>query len=70
MSTQLQSIHFYRAGERVRHWGGREGSVVESLTLWATIRWDDGATEEVEQLDPAIAVTDRVFGGSTAVDED
>jgi hypothetical protein len=56
---QLESAHFMRTGDLVRHAGGRTGSVVEAMTLWATIRWDDGSQEEVEQLDPMIAVVER-----------
>ena len=57
---QLESAHYMRAGDLVRHDGGRTGSVVEAMTLWATVRWDDGGPdEEVEQLDPRIVVVER-----------
>jgi hypothetical protein len=57
---QLESAHYMRRGDQVRHAGGRTGTVVESMALWATVRWDDdGREEEVEQLDPQILVTER-----------
>lgn len=57
---QLESAHFMRSGDLVRHAGGRTGTVVEAMTLWATVRWDDdGRQEEVEQLDPLIVVVER-----------
>jgi hypothetical protein len=59
-SMQLESAHYMRTGDLVRHDGGRTGTVTEAMTLWATVRWDDGgADEEVEQLDPRIVVTER-----------
>ena len=57
---QLESAHYLRRGDLVRHAGGRTGTVTESLALWATVRWDDdGREEEVEQLDSMILVTER-----------
>jgi hypothetical protein len=57
---QLESAHYMRTGDLVRHDSGRTGTVVEAMTLWATVRWDDdGADEEVEQLDRRIVVTER-----------
>jgi hypothetical protein len=57
---QLESAHYLRMGDLVRHDGGRTGSVVESMTLYARVRWDDdGREEEVDQLDPMITVTER-----------
>jgi hypothetical protein len=56
---QLESAHYLRTGDLVRHAGGRTGSVVEAMTLWATVRWDDGSEQEVEQLDPMIVVVER-----------
>lgn len=57
---QLESAHYMRRGDLVRHAGGRTGEVVEAFALWATVRWDDDfREEEVEQLDPMILVTDR-----------
>jgi hypothetical protein len=58
-TMQLESAHFMRTGDLVRHDGGRTGSVVDAMTLWATVRWDDGVQEEVEQLDPRIVVVER-----------
>ena len=59
VEMQLESAHYLRTGDLVRHSGGRTGSVVEAMTLWATVRWDDGTQEEVEQLDPQIVVVER-----------
>lgn len=57
---QLESAHFMRTGDLVRHDGGRTGSVVEALALYARVRWDDGdGDEEVDQLDPMITVVER-----------
>jgi hypothetical protein len=56
---QLESAHFMRTGDLVRHDGGRTGSVIEALALYARVRWDDGGEEEVDQLDPMITVTER-----------
>lgn len=57
---QLESAHFLRSGDLVRHDGGRTGSVVEAMALYARVRWDDdGAEEEVDQLDPMITVMER-----------
>ena len=56
---QLESAHFMRTGDVVRHATGNEGSVVDALTLYATVRWDDGRQEEVDQLDPQILVIER-----------
>lgn len=59
MSAQLESSHFYRSGDLVQHVAGSAGSVLESYALYAVVRWDDGREEEVDQLDPAITVTER-----------
>jgi hypothetical protein len=59
VSAQLESIHFYRSGDLVEHVTGAAGSVVEAYALYAVVRWDDGREEEVDQLDPAITVTER-----------
>ena len=56
---QLESAHFLRRGDLVRHAAGREGSVVDAMALYAVVRWDDGTQDEVEQLDPLIMVTER-----------
>jgi hypothetical protein len=59
MSLQLESRHFYRAGDLVQHRRGDLGEVADAQTLYATIRWADGAMEEVDQFDPAIIVLER-----------
>ena len=57
---QLESAHYLRTGDLVRHDGGYTGSVLEALALYARVRWDDdGREEEVDQLDPKITVTER-----------
>lgn len=59
MSVQLESRHFFMARDTVQHLSGRVGTVVESLALYAVIRWEDGREEEVDQLDPSITVVER-----------
>ncbi len=56
---QLESAHFLRRGDLVRHAAGHEGTVVDAMALYAVVRWDDGTQDEVEQLDPQILVTER-----------
>lgn len=57
---QLESAHYMRTGDLVRHDGGRTGTVVEALALYARVRWDEEVgEEEVDQLDPRITVTER-----------
>lgn len=56
---QLESAHFLRTGDEVRHTDGRTGRVLQSMTLFAVVRWDEGAEEEVEQLDPRVMVSER-----------
>jgi hypothetical protein len=38
---------------------GRVGTVVEVRSLYATIAWEDGAREEVDQFDPRVLVIQR-----------
>ena len=59
MSTQLESRHFLKPGDIVQHLTGRTGTVRESFALYAVVRWEDGRDEEVDQLDPAVFVTER-----------
>lgn len=56
---QLESAHFLRTGDEVRHTDGRIGRVLQSMTLFAVVRWEEGAEEEVEQLDPRVMVSER-----------
>jgi hypothetical protein len=57
---QLESAHFMRTGDLVRHDCGRTGSVVEAMALYARVRWDDtDGEEEVDQLDPMVTVVER-----------
>jgi hypothetical protein len=59
VSSNLESRHFYMTGDLVQRLDGQRGQVVEGMTLWAVVRWEDGPEEEVDQLDPLIWVTDR-----------
>ena len=59
MSGQLESRHFYRTRDRVQHLDGMMGTVLEGHALYALLQWDDGRSQEVDQFDPRIAVTDR-----------
>lgn len=63
MSLQLESRHFFREGDTVRHYRGATGRVVEAMALYAVVRWEDGPEEEVEQLDPAVTVIERAERG-------
>ena len=59
MSKQTESRHFLLGGDLVEHIAGRSGTVLEAFALFARVRWDDGNEEEVDQLDPRVAVTER-----------
>jgi hypothetical protein len=59
VSIQSESRHFLQPGDLVEHVAGRVGSVLEAYALYAVVRWDDGGHEEVDQLDPAVSVTER-----------
>lgn len=59
MSGQLESRHYFRAGDLVRSVDGRAGTVVESWTLFATIEWEEGGREEVDQFDERVTVEKR-----------
>jgi hypothetical protein len=59
VSIQSESRHFLKAGDLVEHVAGRAGTVLESYALYAVVRWDDGAREEIDQLDPMVSVTER-----------
>ncbi len=63
MSGQLESNHYFRSGDIVRREDGRLGTVVEGWSLYATILWDSGEREEVEQFDPMISIVERARGG-------
>jgi hypothetical protein len=58
-TMQLESAHYMRLGDLVRHDNGRVGTVMESMALYARVRWDEEGEEEVDQLDPRITVTER-----------
>jgi hypothetical protein len=63
VSHQLESVHFLRTGDEVRHDDGRIGRVADAMTLYAMVDWDGGRREEVEQLDPRIVVVERASAG-------
>jgi hypothetical protein len=62
VTSNLESRHFYLSGDLVQRLDGQQGRVVESLALWAVVRWEDGREEEVDQLNPAVWVTERAEG--------
>jgi hypothetical protein len=55
----MESRHFLKSGDLVEHIAGKSGVVLEAFALYAVVRWDDGGEEEVDQLDPRVAVTER-----------
>lgn len=55
----MESRHYLLAGDVVQHLAGKVGTVVESFALYAVVRWEDGAQQEVDQLDPSVSVTER-----------
>ena len=59
MSVQLESRHFFQARDMVQDRDGRTGTVVEVQSLYATVAWEDGAREEVDQFDPRVLVIQR-----------
>ncbi len=59
MSGQLESRHYFKSSDTVRHFDGRSGEVVESYALYAVIAWSEGGQEEFDQFDSAVEVTLR-----------
>ena len=59
MSAQLESRHFFRPLDTVQDRDGRYGTVEDAFALFATVRWDDGRRQEIDQFDPDIVVIDR-----------
>ena len=59
MSVQLESRHFFRERDTVQHLNGSIGTVVTGQALFATIAWEDGRFDEVDQFDPTIIVIER-----------
>ncbi len=59
MSGQLESNHFFCFGDIVRRADGEVGTVVEAWSLYASIQWDSGRREEVDQFDPEITIIER-----------
>jgi hypothetical protein len=60
----LESRHYFRSRDVVRHVDGIDGEVLDGGALYARIRWVDGREEEVDQFDPAIAVVERAGAGA------
>jgi hypothetical protein len=63
VSGQLDSRHFFRIRDTVLHTDGMVGRVVDGRALFATIEWEDGRQQEIDQFDPRVEVTQR--GGTT-----
>lgn len=59
MSLQLESRHFFRTRDRVQREDGTYGTVIDSLALYATVEWEDGRRQEVDQFDPRVVVMER-----------
>jgi len=62
MSGQLESRHFFRIRDTVQHMDGRFGRVSDAQALYATIIWDDGGQQELDQFDPRVEVYERAGG--------
>lgn len=59
MSDQLESRHYFKSGDTVRHIDGRSGTVTRSYALYAIIEWPDGSRAEFDQFDPDVEVAVR-----------
>jgi hypothetical protein len=59
VTGQLESRHFFRMRDTVQHFDGTPGMVVDAQTLYATVVWDDGRREEIDQFDPRVEVIQR-----------
>jgi hypothetical protein len=59
VSGQLESRHFFRMRDTVQHIDGTFGTVADVQTLYATVVWDDGRREEIDQFDPRVEVIQR-----------
>jgi hypothetical protein len=59
VSIQLESRHYFMVRDTVQHLDGYLGTVVEGYALYATVLWDDGRKEEVDQFDPLVFVVER-----------
>ena len=59
MSGQLESHHFFRVGDTVERLDGQVGVVVDAASLFAVVRWTDGAEGEVDQFDSRVTVLAR-----------
>ena len=59
MTGQLESRHFFRAGDLVRSLDGRTGQVIEAWTLYVVVEWSDGGRGDVEQFDETVFVEER-----------
>jgi hypothetical protein len=59
VTGQLDSPHFFRAGDTVRRLDGLGGRIEEAWALYAAVLWEDGRREEVDQFDPDLVVVTR-----------
>jgi hypothetical protein len=66
VSLQMESRHFLKVNDTVQHVGGIEGWVVDAFSLYATVQWNDGRREEVDQFDPRVEVIERAEAPSGA----
>jgi hypothetical protein len=55
----MESRHFLRVSDTVQDRTGNVGRVVEGSTLYATVEWNDGRSEELDQFDPRVTVIER-----------
>jgi hypothetical protein len=55
----MESRHYFRVRDQVRHLDGSVGMVVERFSLYATVQWSDGRRQEVDQFDPLVVVVER-----------
>lgn len=59
VTGQLDSPHFFRAGDVVQRTDGLGGRIAASRALYAEVIWDDGRHQEVDQFDPDLFVVSR-----------
>lgn len=50
----MDGLHLFDAGDGATRYDGVRGIVTEASALWATVAWEDGRSEEVEQGDPTV----------------
>jgi hypothetical protein len=59
VAGQLESQHFFRTGDTIRDADGHAGLVLDGWALHASVLWDDGRRQEIEQFDPRVTVVTR-----------